>query len=159
MQTVDTIEISADPAVVYRTASDILHWPDILPHYRWVKVLIEQSNGSLVEMAAQRGWIPVRWTAVQRCDAEKRRIHYRHIGGATKGMGVRWELTPTATGTHVELIHELTLDTPIIRSWIGKIIVGRYFVHYIASRTLHVMKYYLEEERPCVEQSSPALDR
>lgn len=159
MRTIDTINIAADPVAVYRTAADIQQWPVILPHYRWVKPLAELTDGILVEMAAKRGWIPVRWEAVQRCDDAGLRIHYRHTGGATKGMSVVWEIEATTTGTHVTLIHDVTLDTPLIRSWIGKMIVGHYFVHYIASRTLRVMKEHLEEEGSCVEPSSPALDR
>lgn len=155
MQTIDHIDIAVEPAVVYRAAADILQWPTILPHYRWVSILSEQENGVLVVMAAKRGWIPVEWTALQLCDDIERRIHYRHTGGATRGMKVVWEINATSTGTHVTLIHDLTLEKPLIRSWLGKIIVGQYFVHYIASRTLSVMKAYLEEET-CVEQSLPA---
>lgn len=158
MRTIDIIDIAVDPAAVYRTAAEIQRWPAILPHYRWVKILGEQTGGILVEMAAKRGWIPVRWEAVQRCDAVRHRIYYRHTGGATKGMEVFWEIDLTTTGTRVTLIHDVTLDTPLIRSWIGKKIVGHYFVHYIANRTLRVMKEYLEEGA-CAEQSSPALDR
>jgi len=159
MHTIDTIDIAVDPAVAYRFAAEILRWPAILPHYRWVKILGEQPDGILVQMAAKRGWIPVRWEALQRCDARRRRIHYRHTGGATKGMDVVWEFEATAMGTHVTLIHDVTLDTPIVRSRIGVMIVGHYFVHYIASRTLCVMKAYLEKEKVCAEQSSPVLDR
>ena len=36
MHTVDTIAIASTPEVVYRLASDVERWPDILPHYRWV---------------------------------------------------------------------------------------------------------------------------
>ncbi|HEY3417620.1 MAG TPA: SRPBCC family protein, partial [Armatimonadota bacterium] len=144
---------------VYQAARDIRRWPAILPHYRWVKILGEQAEGTLVEMAAKRGWIPVCWTAVQWCEADQRHIHYRHTGGATQGMQVVWEIAPSAAGTRVMLIHDLTLDTPIVRSWIGKMIVGHFFVHHIACRTLNVMKQLLEKENACVEQSSPASDR
>ncbi len=144
MRTVDQIDIARDPAVVYRIAADVRLWPAILPHYRWVTMLRVQDDGTLVEMAAKRGWIPVRWSALQRCDAQGCRIRYRHTAGATKGMDVVWEIDATATGTHVTLIHELTLDTPLLRCWLGKKIIGHYFVHYIASRTLRVMKAYLE---------------
>ena len=151
MRTFDTIEIATDPAAVYRAAAEILHWPAILPHYRWVKILAEKNDGALVEMAARRGWIPVRWTALQRCEAGGREIHYLHTGGATRGMQVVWELVPTEIGTQVTIIHDLTLDTPVIRWWIGKLIVGQFFVHYIAGRTLRAMKRHLEEEI-CGEQ-------
>jgi len=158
MRTIDTIEIAADPDAVYRAARETERWPDMLPHYRWVKVMGMETEGQRMEMAARRGWIPVRWVAVQRCVEEDRRIHYRHVGGPTRGMRVVWEIDPVEHGTRVTLIHELALQTPVVRSWIGKLIVGHFFVHDIATRTLRVMKRLLEE-KACAEPSSPALDR
>jgi len=158
MRTVDTIEIAADPDAVYRAAQQIERWPAILPHYRWVKLLGTEAEGVRVEMAAKRGWIPVRWEAIQRCEEMQRRIHYRHTGGATRGMRVVWEINPAESGTRVTLIHDLTLETPVVRWWIGKMIVGHFFVHYIATRTLRVMKRLLEEQA-CAEPSLPVLDR
>lgn len=158
MRTVDTIDIAADPSAVYRVAQEIERWPIILPHYRWVKLLGAEAEGVRVEMAAKRGWIPVRWEAIQRCEETQRRIHYRHTGGATRGMQVVWEIDPAERGTRVTLIHDLTLETPVVRWWIGKLIVGHFFVHHIATRTLRVMKRLLEE-KACAEPSLPALDR
>ena len=159
MQTIVTIDIAADPTAVYLLAGDIRHWPAFLPHYRWVTVLAEQADGTLVEMAAKRGWIPVRWQAVQSCDAAHRRICYRHTGGPTRGMRVVWEMLPTDAGTHVRLIHDLTLEHPLVRGWLGQRIVGQFFVRYIAGRTLRTMKTHLEKETPCVGPLSPASDR
>ena len=159
MRTIDSIDINVDPTLAFRFARDIRNWPVLLPHYRWVHVLEEQGDFAVVVMAAKRGWIPVQWKAIQHWDTSLSHIYYQHIEGATRGMRVIWEIESQGTGTHINLIHDLTLDTPVIRSWIGKLIVGHYFVHYIASRTLQVMKGLLEKESSCVEQSSRVSDR
>jgi ribosome-associated toxin RatA of RatAB toxin-antitoxin module len=158
MQTVDEIIIRAEPEAVYRAAADILEWPRLLPHYRRVKALAHVADGLQVEMAAWRGWIPVRWTAVQRLDPTRRRVYYRHTGGATRGMMVMWEITPVAGGARVVIVHELALEVPLVRTRLGKSIVGHGFVHHIAGRTLRALKKHLEGTA-CAEQSSPASGR
>ena len=158
MITRDEIIIRADPEAIYRAAAEILQWPRLLPHYRRVRVLEHGDDGLRVEMAARRGWIPVSWIAVQRCAPDRFLVEYRHIGGATRGMGVVWQISPAAGGTRVVIVHDLTLDTPIVRTWLGKLIIGHGFVHYIAGRTLRALKKHLEEAT-CAGQSSPASDR
>jgi hypothetical protein len=92
------------------------------------------------------------------CDPQRRRVQYRHIGGATRGMRVIWAIDPAEYGVRVSIVHDLALEAPIVRSWLGQWVVGHLFVHYIAGRTLREMKRYLEEG-VCVEPSSPASDR
>ena len=145
MTTNDEIIIMASPDAIFRVAADVRQWPKILPHYRRVKVLAKGEDSLHVEMAARRGWIPVSWTAVQRCDPAGRQIHYRHTGGLTKGMTVVWEITPLSEGSRVVITHDLTLETPIVRTWPGQLVVAYGFVHYIASRTLRIMKRHLEQ--------------
>ena len=144
MTTIDEIEMAADAALIFRIAADVERWPDFLPHYRRVRVLERSGEELSVEMAALRGRIPVRWQAVQTLDPAQRRIYYRHTGGATKGMSVVWQIDPIETGSHVSIVHELTLQQPIVRTVPGQIVVGRFFISYIAGRTLHCMKDYVE---------------
>jgi ribosome-associated toxin RatA of RatAB toxin-antitoxin module len=82
----NTIEIQAAPDIIFRLAADIARWPELLPHYRWVRVLEQQGERKLVQMAAHRDGFPVRWTSIQEPRPEERRILFRHVGGITRGM-------------------------------------------------------------------------
>lgn len=136
MHTVDTIAIASPPEVVYHLAADIERWPDILPHYRWVRVLETPGpNERIVEMAAWRDRIPVWWRSIQRCYPAEHRITYQHIGGATRGMDVEWTITPTSGITRVRITHDMTLPWPVIGPLVAWVI-GDAFVSYIASKTL-----------------------
>lgn len=146
-RTIDTITISAEPDAIFRMAADIERWPDIFPHYRWVKVLEQRDDERVVEMAAKRGWIPVKWTALQVLDAGRRRVYYRHIGGATRGMEVEWSFQPESSEVTVKIVHEMSLLVPFVRMAIGKRIVGNFFVKHIAGQTLNCIKQLLEAER------------
>src|SRR5918911_2224040 len=98
MLTETALAIRADPDVVFRLAARVEDWPRLLPHYRWVRVLRQTPESRIIEMAARRDVIPVRWTAEQRVFPRQRRITFRHIGGVTRGMDVVWKLTPEAEG-------------------------------------------------------------
>lgn len=144
MRTKDSILVEADIDKVFDVAADVERWPEILPHYRWVKVLDVYSGNPKVEMAARRGWIPVKWTAVQTVRPAKYCIRYVHTGGPTRGMKVEWRLKKEGRSVRITIVHDLTLDAPIVRSVIGQWVVGNIFVHYIATQTLHRMKELLE---------------
>lgn len=146
-RTVDDILMHADQDSIYQLAVNVEQWPEILPHYRWVRVLEERDGQRTVEMSALRGWIPVKWTSLQAVDAVRRRVHYYHIGGATRGMEVEWHLEKEGDAVRVTIIHEMSLTMPLVRLAIGRWIVGRFFVHYIASRTLRRIRELSEQEK------------
>ena len=150
LRTVDTIEMLADPSAVFRAASEVENWPKILPHYRWVKVLGRRNGGRLIEMAARRWLIPVKWRAVQSLDSVKRRVYYEHTHGPTRGMEVEWSIQPAGGVVRVTIVHDLTLKTPIVRTAVGKWIVGNVFVKPIATRTLRAIKALVERRRGSV---------
>ena len=54
MRTIDTIRIRAPIARVLKAAIDVEEWPNLLGHYRWVRILERNDQGGLVEMAAWR---------------------------------------------------------------------------------------------------------
>jgi ribosome-associated toxin RatA of RatAB toxin-antitoxin module len=142
--TVDEIVMRADPDRIFEAAAAIERWPSFLPHYRWVKVLGQAPGGRIVEMAARRGLIPVKWTSVQDWDSERREVYYEHVGGATRGMQVMWEIIPRADEVLVRIIHELRLEVPIVNSPPGRLITSRLFIRHIAGRTLWHMKGFVE---------------
>lgn len=141
MRTVDQRQISALPERVFEAASDVERWPEILGHYRYVRMLEPRADGAIVEMSANRpfgplNW-PTRWTSEMWIDQTRLEIRYHHIRGITRGMDVIWRLVPRDGGTHVTIIHEWAgPDWPLIRTPAAEWVIGPVFVHGIASRTL-----------------------
>lgn len=149
MRTVDRIDIAAPLDAVFRAAADVERWPDLLTHYRWVRMLEQRADGGVVEMAAWRPFGPLRyptwWMSEMTIDAAAHEIRYRHIRGITRGMDVVWRLTSTPTGTHVDLTHDwLGPSWPLVRRPAAEWVIGPVFVHGIASRTLAGLKRHLE---------------
>jgi uncharacterized membrane protein len=146
METTTSIQVRADRDVVYALASAVERWPAILPHYRWVRVLQDEGTRRVVEMAARRDAIPVRWTAIQELYPEERRIAFRHIGGITRGMEVAWTLVPNQDGVHVRIWHAFRPRWPLVPDALVRLVVGQFFVHNIASRTLRRIKELAEAD-------------
>jgi ribosome-associated toxin RatA of RatAB toxin-antitoxin module len=141
--TVDERAIAADPDVAFRVAADVEKWPEILPHYRYVRFLERDGFGQgIVEMAAWRNFAgplryPTWWVSEMRCDADARRVYYRHIRGITAGMDVVWELNAVDAGAHARIVHEWSGPPwPLIGSFAANAVIGPVFIHHIASRTL-----------------------
>src|ERR687891_2463284 len=143
MHTENGIEIRGDVKRIFQIAAQVDKWPEILPHYRWVRVLQRKKRRTTVEMAARRGRIPVSWTAVQEVFPYER-ITYKHIKGFTTGMDVTWSFTPLQERVEGVITHEFALAWPLVGGFVSKYIVGALFVKPIASRTLHHIKQTVE---------------
>jgi ribosome-associated toxin RatA of RatAB toxin-antitoxin module len=144
MHTENSALIHADPRSVYELAAEVARWPELLPHYRWVRVLAEDGDLRLVEMAARRGAIPVWWCAEQRLYPAALRIIFRHVRGLTSGMDVEWTFVPVGDDVLVTIRHDLRLGLPVLGGIIAERIIGPYFVHHIAGKTLHRIKQVAE---------------
>lgn len=141
MRTVDEAIVAATPDEVFRHAADVEHWPDILPHYRWVRILEGSTTKGVVEMAAYRPFGPLNWptwwVSEMTTDRERREVRYRHIHGITTGMTVLWRVTPHTMGAHILLTHDWAGPPwPLIRRPAAEWVIGPVFVHGIASRTI-----------------------
>ena len=144
MRTVDRIHIAAPFDRVFTAASAVTRWPDILPHYRWVRRLDDE----LVEMAAWRPFGVVRyptwWVSQMTIDRPAGEIRYTHVRGITRGMDVVWRLVEDGGGSRgvdVEIIH--TWDGPkwpLVGRLAANLVIGPVFIHGIASRTLAGIK-------------------
>jgi len=143
-QTSNEIFIAAPAQSVYELAAATEHWPNILPHYRFVRVLEERPASRVVEMAARRGVIPVRWTAEQTNDPVRPHIAFHHLRGWTRGMDVEWIFEPVEGGTRVRIEHRLAFQFPIAREWLGEHVVGNFFIRDVAGKTLACMKQLAE---------------
>jgi ribosome-associated toxin RatA of RatAB toxin-antitoxin module len=122
--------------LVFALAADVERWPDILPHYRYVRPLHSAASERRFAMGARRGPIPVRWEAIQRPMLEERRIEFVHTAGVTKGMEVAWHFDTTSEGLDVSIEHRLELRWPVIGRIAARYVIGPQFIEAIAARTL-----------------------
>ena len=144
MYLLDEQAVHAPPDICFEVAADIERWPEILPHYRWVKFREKAGFAQgTVEMAAWRDFVgPVRyptwWLSEMAHDPEKRHVYYQHVGGITRGMDVRWEVLGTGSDTsHINLIHEWEGPAwPAVGRLAANLVIGPHFVSFIAQRTL-----------------------
>lgn len=152
MQTANTVEMDGELQRIVALAADIERWPVILPHYRWVTLLDGGGDRKTVEMAARRGPIPVRWQAVQVIDhtGPTPVIHFRHIGGVTKGMVVAWTFTPSLDSgpVAVRIDHDFAPPWPLVGHAVADYIIGPQFVAAIAGKTLNTIKGIVENRDP-----------
>lgn len=147
MRTFNEHFFACPPREAFQYATRVERWPQLLPHYRWVR--FHQGgpeSGGVVEMAARRdfgalGW-PVWWLSRMWIDPEGLMVRYKHIDGITRGMDVIWQMEPAGTGTRVSIIHEwgegprfAGLPVPVV----GRGVIGPFFVHVIAGRTLQYL--------------------
>ncbi|MDI3339238.1 MAG: SRPBCC family protein [Sphaerobacter sp.] len=146
MHTATEVVVQAEAIAVYRLAAAVERWPQILPHYRWVRVLRDDGHARLVEMAARRDVIPVRWRAVQVCDPTLPRITFQHVGGVTTGMDVAWLFEPGPDGLTVRIVHRFDPPWPLIGGLVADHIIGPHFVDYIAGQTLRQIKLLAEAQ-------------
>lgn len=96
-------------------------------------------------MAAWRDIFPLRWVAEQTNDPARPHIAFHHLRGPTRGMDVEWLFTPLANErTRVTIVHRLEFRFPFAAAWLGRHVVGDYFIHGVAARTLRRIKALAE---------------
>jgi ribosome-associated toxin RatA of RatAB toxin-antitoxin module len=144
MDTLSEQWMRAPVATIYPLAAEVERWPELLPHYRWVRLLERSGNRKLVDMAASRDGIPVSWQALQTLYPDAPRIEFRHVRGVTRGMEVAWTFQPLDGGTLVRIEHRLDLRWPLIGPWAAEHVIGPLFVEHIARKTLRRIKRLAE---------------
>ena len=128
---------------VFETAANLEFWPKILPHYRYIHYLERSPNRNVVVMAATRSGIPISWTSEQIIDREKCEVRFHHLKAWTKGMRVVWTFEDSPTGVLVKISHELRFRIAVVAPIID-LLIGDFFIHNIANKTLRCMKAYVE---------------
>jgi ribosome-associated toxin RatA of RatAB toxin-antitoxin module len=131
---------------IFATAANLELWPEILPHYRYIRYLERSPQRNVVVMAASRSGIPIAWTSEQVIDRQKLEVRFHHLKAFTKGMRVVWTFQQTPGGVLVEIGHDLNFRVPALAG-LAEPIIGDFFIHYIANQTLQCMKAYLERAR------------
>ena len=63
MITIDEATSTAPPDICFRTAADVERWPDILPHYRWVRFHRKQgfAEGIVEKVHALNAALDLPW--------------------------------------------------------------------------------------------------
>jgi len=129
---------------IFPLAAEVERWPQILPHYRYVRAVPDPNGERRFAMGARRGPIPVTWEAVQRPLPAERRIEFVHTGGVTRGMWVSWRFEERDGGVDVSIEHRLDLRWPLIGELVARTIIGPQFIEAIAGKTLRRVKALAE---------------
>lgn len=150
MRTDNTVEMRGNLDHIVTLAADTERWPEILPHYRWVTLLEGGGDDKVVEMAAKRDFIPVKWRARQTVerDGQTPVIRFHHVGGVTKGMDVAWTFDVQGDVVAVTIDHDFTPPWPIVGNAVANHIIGPQFIEAIASKTLATIKGIVEDRDP-----------
>lgn len=133
----------APKEAIFATAANLELWPKILPHYRYIHYLERGPNRNIVVMAARRSGIPIKWTSEEIIDHQRLEVRFNHLKAFTKGMHVVWTFTDTPDGVLVEIAHDLSFR-PKIFAPIADKLIGDFFIHHVANKTLRCMKAYVE---------------
>ncbi|MEO8286500.1 MAG: SRPBCC family protein [Chloroflexota bacterium] len=153
MKTSDTVAMRGNYDKIFQLAADVENWAEILPHYRYVKVLERKGHRQLVRMSAWRDIIPVTWSAVESVypgTANKPgRITFHHVRGLVKGMDVEWsfKVRKEAGDVLVTISHDLPnppFPVKILGPRLIESVVGRGFIGNIAGKTLRRIKQIVE---------------
>ena len=139
----NSIIMCAPKMTVFETAANLELWPRILPHYRYIHYLERSPTRNVVVMAATRSGIPISWTSEEIIDRDSIEIRFCHLKAFTKGMRVVWTFQEAPAGVLVEIKHDLAFRVKILAPIADKII-GDFFIHHIANKTLRCMKSYVE---------------
>jgi aromatase len=145
MHKTNFIVMRAPKIAIFETAANLELWPRILPHYRYIRYLERGLNRNVVMMAATRSGIPISWTSEQVIDREKVQVRFYHLKAVTQGMDVVWTFDQTTDGVLVRITHDLKFQPQILAPLAEKII-GGFFIHHIANKTLRCMKAYVEAQ-------------
>lgn len=145
MRKTNSIIMHAPKMSIFETAADLELWPKILPHYRYIRFLERGPNRNIVVMAATRSGIPISWTSEQVVDPDRFEIRFHHLKALTKGMRVVWTFHDAPTGVLVEIKHDLDFRVNFLAP-VADHIIGGFFIHNIANKTLRCMKSYVEAQ-------------
>lgn len=146
MHTKNSVDIRGDIGRVWELAAAVERWPEILPHYRYVTTVQQSGPRRIVEMAAWRGRLPIRWLAVFEPLPAEHRLLFDHIGGGARGMQVEWTIVQHDDVVRATIEHDLASPYRIIRNPLGEYILGTQFVGYVAGCTLARIKELVEAE-------------
>src|ERR1700741_1460405 len=143
MHKANSLLMHAPKMEIFETAANLELWPEILPHYRYIRFPERGTDRNIVVMAAERSGIPISWTSEQIIDRSRLEIRFNHLKAWTKGMRVVWTFSDDSDGVLVTISHDLRFRIPVLAPIVNPII-GNFFIHNVANKTLRCMKAYVE---------------
>jgi ribosome-associated toxin RatA of RatAB toxin-antitoxin module len=143
MHKTNSILMHAPKTAIFDAAANLELWPKILPHYRYIHFLERGHDRNIVVMAARRSGIPISWTSEQTIDRERFEVRFLHLKAWTKGMHVVWTFSDARDGVLVTITHDFRFRIRALAP-IVELIVGNFFIHNVASKTLRCMKGHVE---------------
>lgn len=143
MHKTNSIVMHAPKTMIFETAANLELWPTMLPHYRYIRFLERGPDRNIVIMAAKRSGIPISWMSEQIIDRDRLEIRFNHLRAWTKGMHVVWTFSDTPAGVQVAISHDLRFRVRALAP-IVNLVIGDFFIHNIANKTLRCMKDYVE---------------
>ena len=148
MKQTNEIIIQAPLNKIFTAASDLARWPEFLPHYRYNRFLSHKPSGGIVKMSCVRSGIPTTWVSEYRIDIARRQLHFHHLKSAlnaTAGMDVIWDFAELGKGAvRVRITHDLHRSLPLVGLAASDWLIGKFFIHYIATKTLAGLKRKVE---------------
>ncbi len=152
MHTYNETLVQAPVDRCFRAAADVERWPELLPHYRYVRFKRRDGFGrGRVEMGAFRQIGPLRypiwWASEMDSDPEAGVVRYHHVDGITRGMVVEWRIEEAQGGTLLSIVHDWEgPGWPLIGGVAAGWVIGPHFIHVVAGRTLDGIKRALETD-------------
>jgi ribosome-associated toxin RatA of RatAB toxin-antitoxin module len=143
MHKTNSVLMHVPKMAIFEAAANLELWSKILPHYRYIRFLERGVDRNVVVMAARRSGIPISWTSEQIIDRERLEIRFLHLRAWTKGMHVVWTFSDAGECVLVTISHDLHFRIPVLSPIVDPII-GNFFIHNIANKTLRCMKAYME---------------
>jgi ribosome-associated toxin RatA of RatAB toxin-antitoxin module len=148
MKQTNEIIIRAPLKKIFTAASDLSRWPEFLPHYRYNWFLSHTPSGGIVKMSCLRSGLPTTWVSEYRIDTQKRQLHFHHLKSAlnaTAGMRVVWDFEELRDGSvRVTITHDLHRSLPFVGLAASDWLIGKFFIHHIATKTLAGLKRKVE---------------
>lgn len=142
------VDVRGDIEHLYALAAAVPRWAEFLPHYRYVRVIDDDSTPpgqQTVAMSAWRGWLPLTWRSYLELRPAERRLLFRHVGGGARGMAVEWRLEQHDGVARATITHDLSrLAYRIVASPLGHYVLGRQMINPVAGRTLATMRRWVE---------------
>src|SRR5207247_11029468 len=135
MHKTNSITMRAPRKSIFETAANLELWPQMLPHYRYIRYLERSPCRNLVVMASTRSGIPISWISEQIIDRDRAEVRFLHLKAFTKGMRVVWTFQEVPAGVLVEINHDLTFRVKILAAIADKI-TGRFSIQYISDTKL-----------------------
>jgi hypothetical protein len=146
MRRVNHITIRGGVDEVLALLAPVERWALLFRVYRHVRFIGRHERGTIIQIGAWRGPLPVHWTAEHIVFREEGRIVHRHLRGPTTGLWSEWRVLPAGERVQIVVNHDWHPGWPVIGPPLADFI-GRLIFVPIAARTLRELRREVESGR------------